>query len=255
MRFLKEREDAIKNRLQIDLSTDASVNTDTVTLTNDKVYQYVTGRIRSDYHIYVASIPLMLERLVDGVWLSDLVIDTYFSRILQTIANLNVNLTVFVVGKEFTDDIVNTSKRTRLNDTELVDSIKANQNHPIQRFISSICSAETRVIVTYAHLNDKSHWVTIAIDLYNKKIHFLDPMKKGKYPVATTIVTRLLMVLCELEVIRQKFSELDPSWRDYVVVQEKLQDNGYDCGIFVLLFGELFARQIIKESYDMYPKY
>ena len=97
--------------------------------------------------------------------------------------------------------------------------------------------------------------MTIAIDLYNKKIHFLDPMKKGKYPVATTIVTRLLIVLCELEVIRQKFSELNPSWHDYVVVQEKLQNNGHDCGIFVLLFSELFARQIQSESYDMYPKY
>ena len=74
-------------------------------------------------------------------------------------------------------------------------------------------------------------------------------MKKGKYPVATTIVTQLLLVLCELEVIRQKFSELDPRWHDYVVVQEKLQN------IFVLLFGELFARQIQTESYDMYPKY
>ena len=125
MRFLKERLDAIKNRLQLDLSTDASVNTDTITLTNDKIHQYVTGKIRSDHNRYIASIPLLLERLVDGVWLSDLVIDTYFSRILQTIANHNVNLTLFV-GKEITDDIVNTSKRTGLNNTALVDSIKVN---------------------------------------------------------------------------------------------------------------------------------
>ena len=86
------------------------------------------------------------------------------------------------------------------------------------------------------------------IDLYNKKIHYLDPMKRVNHPVATIIVTRLLMALCAIGVIQQKYSELDQSWSDYVVLLEKFQNNGYDCGVYVLLLSEMFAADQSKED-------
>ena len=114
----------------IDLLNDASGNNeDIVTLSYDNVHRYVTGKIRSEYVRYMDGRTRILECLGDGQWLSNNVIDVYLYRLMQTLANIYLNMTVFI-GHEVMEDIAKAKKSPGyLDDDDLVNAISNNKNH------------------------------------------------------------------------------------------------------------------------------
>ena len=85
---------------------DSASESDEVMLSSTPLYKYVTQTIRFEYERFINSRGHNFAKLEPLQWLNDAVLDFYFYNILQPIANVTNNRTVFI-GNHFTDSLSN----------------------------------------------------------------------------------------------------------------------------------------------------
>jgi Ulp1 family protease len=179
---------------------DSTSESDEVMLSSTPLYKYVTQTIRFNYERFINSRGHNLAKLEPLQWLNDDVLDFYFYNILQPIANVTNNRTVFI-GNHFMDSLSNTKiTEKQLMNLVLEDSnmIRATLRQLKLKKVHETTVSEVGRIVTGVNVSN-IHWVLMVIDFDRKKIAYLDPLsggsrdRKAKYVTARTI--KVLIIL------------------------------------------------------------
>ena len=84
------------------------------------------------------------------------------------------------------------------------------------------------------------HWVMVVVDFKSQEILSIDPLNAEALVEPMRIVARFLNDLASLRKISTSTHVL--SWKRTTVTDHPVQQDGYNCGIYVLLYAEQLSR-------------
>lgn len=88
------------------------------------------------------------------------------------------------------------------------------------------------------HVEERNHWCLISVNIKHKSIHYYDSLRRRK-----TNSLHIILEYLKKEYYNKKKIHLDANlWRLTNEVNCPQQTNGWDCGVFVLMFAEHLAR-------------
>jgi Ulp1 protease family, C-terminal catalytic domain len=89
---------------------------------------------------------------------------------------------------------------------------------------------------------DGNHWVMVLVDLANKVMWSLDPLPTKSMSPQLAIVARFL---CDLAQLRNQVPLQVQSWSRMPMTNIPTQKDGFNCGVYVLLYAELISRPAV----------
>ncbi|XP_034236483.1 ubiquitin-like-specific protease 1 [Thrips palmi] len=155
-----------------------------------------------------------LKTLSPGGWLNDMVVDFYF-KLIQNECNSVYAFTAFFFPKLSAcgyDDVSDWTKKV------------------------DIFAYDLLMVPVFLHGN---HWALAVIDNVNHQIRYYDSLN-GPHNVASNILLQYL----DLEMLMKKDAIFERNaWTTIKMENIPMQTNGYDCGMFVCMFGEYEGRR------------
>jgi sentrin-specific protease 1 len=200
---------------------------------NDYIGDFPDAVIRDKYQITIYKADF--SRLSPGVWLNDQIINFYF----EMISELHHNPLTAPKKKFHFFNSFFYSKLTQNN----VLNLALRKDYRTRRNVF-----EVQLIFIPINIGNY-HWVLVIVDMHQRKIKYYDSMFSHKD--GTRICGNLLKWLSyESEHIFKEYFNLD-EWTTVLgnpgIPQ---QINGFDCGVFVIMFADLISRGLSVTSLD-----
>ena len=187
------------------------------------------AQLIKDHEDLFDRLPTSLLRLNPGQWLNDEIIDIYLSRILQPISDFHQHKIVFLSTQVY----------------ELLKRDGSGNQSVDQHFNKyNIGMVETYVMIC----NTPGHWVTviIKIDLETQNAHF------SYYDSLVNQINLNDNLVVQISNLFTRIYECSFNW-SYDCLQQKMQDNCNDCGVWALLFAESTINSYRKPNELPFP--
>jgi sentrin-specific protease 1 len=165
-----------------------------------------------------------IRSLIDGEWLNDEIINFYGQLIMERSANTS-----------------NKYPSIYFFNTFFFSTLRDIGYRGVRRWTKKVNLFQYDYVIIPIHLG--YHWVCSAINFKKKRFEYYDSLHGGPGDAL-----RMLRDYIQNESKDKNNYDMDLSdWEDYCPKDIPSQLNGYDCGVFTLLFAEYLSR---KENFD-----
>jgi len=147
-----------------------------------------------------------------GNWLADGIIDFFVQRILQPISDER-------------------DLRICFQPCDIYEDMK--RGDPIEQTAGKILRRiNVELVKMFVHpCNTPNHWITVIVDMSKPGIYCYDSLQ-------STLSEKNSIVLKKFAQLYDHIFSRSISWTFQNPLTERLQDNGYDCGVWSILFAE-----------------